>query len=153
MHAITTGAMPRTIISTTKFETLTIANNGMVLKYKKKKVSEIPFSELDKIYIKVYQLKPIYASIVVVFSILLAFLFFESIKRNIEMFVAILPVIPAFVKSNRFKRFGLVILLKDGSVFKKHVSKKVKSDTVELINEVKRKILSSVSNIIVNQKK
>jgi hypothetical protein len=61
------------------------------------------------------------------------------------MSVALLPVIPTIVKINRikkFKRFGLVIALKDSSVFRKHVSKNLKSDTVELIKEVKRKRLN-----------
>lgn len=135
--------MTRTISSTIKFESLTIAQNGMVLKYEKKKVSEIPFSELDKIYIKVYKLKTIYGFLFVLFPMLFAFLCFEYIKLNIEMSVALLPVIPTIVKINRFQRLSLVIVLKDGRVFKKHVSKKYKSDAVELINEVKKKCLSN----------
>jgi hypothetical protein len=92
-----------------------------------------------------YKLKPIYGFLFVLFLILFAFLCFEYIKLNIEMSVALMPIIPTIVKINRikkFKRFGLVIVLKDGSVFKKHVSKKFKSDAVELINEVKRKRLN-----------
>ena len=134
--------MARTITSTTKFESLTIAQNGMVLKYEKKKVSEIPFSELDKIYIKVYKLKPIYCFLFVLFPMLFAFLCFEYVKLNIEMSVALMGIIPTILKTNRFQTFGLVIMLKDGRVFKKQVSKKLKSDTVELINKLKKKCLT-----------
>jgi hypothetical protein len=131
--------------STTEFDSLTLAEYGIVLQYKKKKVGEISYSELDKIYIKVYKLKPIYGFLLVLFPMLFAFLCFEYIHLNIEMSVALLPVIPTIVKINRikkFKRFGLVIALKDSSVFRKHVSKNLKSDTVELIKEVKRKRLN-----------
>ena len=145
MSTITPKAMAGTLTGNTKFDSLTLAENGIVLQYKKKKVSEISYSELEKIYIKIYKLKPIYGFLLVLFPMLFAFLCFEYIQLNIEMSVALLPVIPTIVKINRinkFKRFGLVIVLKDGSVFKKHVSKNLKSDTVELINMVKRKCLN-----------
>ena len=145
MNASTTGAMVRNMTSTIKFDSLTLSENGIVLQNDKKKVSEISYSELDKIYIKVYKLKPMFGFLLVLFPMLFAFLCFEYIQLNIEMSVALLPVIPTIVKINninKFKRFGLVIVLKDGSVFKKHVSKNLKSDAVELINMVKRKCLN-----------
>jgi hypothetical protein len=145
MNLSNTGAMDGNTTGITKFDSLTLANNGIVLQYKKKKVGEIAYSELQKIYIKIYKLKPIYGFLLVLFPMLFAFLCFEYIHLNIEMSVALLPVIPTIVKINRikkFKRFGLVIILKDGSVFRKQVSKNFKSDTVELINEVKRKRLN-----------
>ena len=141
MSAINIGAMVRNTTSTTKIEKLSLTDEGLVLQFEKKKISKIYFSELDKIYIKVYKLKPIYGFLFFLFSLLFAFLCFEDVKLNIETTVAILPVIPALVKINRFKRYGLVIVLKDGRVFKKQVAKKLKSDTVELINLVKRKCL------------
>jgi len=142
MNLSNTGAMVGNTTGTTKFDSLTLADNGIVLQYEKKKVSEISYSELEKIYIKIYKLKPIYGFLFVFFPMLFAFLCFEYIKLSIEMSVALMPIIPTIVKTNRFQRFGLVIVLKDGSVFKKHVSKKFKSDAVELVNEVKRKRLN-----------
>lgn len=145
MNASTTGAMVRNQTSTTKFDSLTLADNGLEIQYKKKKVGEISYSEVEKIYIKIYKLKPIYSFLFVLFPMLFAFLCFEYIQLSIEMSVAMLPVIPTIVKINkinRFKKFGLVIVLKDGSIFKKHVSKNLKCDAVELVNMVKRKCLN-----------
>ena len=51
------------------------------------------------------------------------------------LFVALLPVIPAYVKTNRFKTYGLVIMLEDGNIFTKKVPLKLKYDIIELINE------------------
>jgi hypothetical protein len=142
MNSITTRSGVKIITSTIKFDSLTLVENGTVLKYKKNKVGEISYSELQKIYIKVYKLKPIYGFMLALFPMLFAFLCFEFIKINIEISLALMLVIPTIVKSNRFQRFGLVIVLKDGSVFKKHISNKFKSDAIELINEVKRKRLN-----------
>lgn len=142
MNAITTGAMDRNLTSTTNFDSLTLTNNGIVILYKKKKVSEISYSELEKIYIKIYKLKPMYGFLLVLFPILLAFLCFGYVRLNIQMSAALLPVIPTIVKINRFRRYGLVIVHTDGSVFKMRVSKKLKSDIVELINEIKTKRLN-----------
>lgn len=142
MNANGNDVSAKTTTSTTKFDNLTLVENGLVLKHGKKQLSEISFSGMDKIYVKVYKLKPIYGSIFVSFPMLLIFLFFESIQLNIELYLALIPVIPAFVKTNRFKSYGLVIVAKDGSVYKKQVSRKLKSDTVELINVVKRKMLT-----------
>lgn len=136
MNATTTGAKVKDTTSTTKFDSLTISDSTVQIQYKKTNISEISYSELEKIYIKVYKLKPIYGSIFVSFPMLLAFLCFEPIQLNVEFYLALLPVIPAFVKINRFKRYGLVLVHKDGSVFAKKVPLKLKTDMVELINEV-----------------
>lgn len=145
MNTTTTTAMVNTITSTTKFENVTLTNDGLVVHFKKKKWSKIYFSELDKIYIKVYKIKPIYGFLLVLIPMVFAFLCFEYLELNIEMSVAFLPVFPAYAKLNRFKRFGLVLVLKDGSVYKKQISKRVKSDTVELINEVKKRCVAQLN--------
>ncbi len=141
MNTTTTRVMVRPLTSSKKFDSLTISDNGIVMQFGKKTVSEISYSQLDKIYIKMYKLRPIYGFLFVFVPLLFVFLCFEYLQLDIEMSVALLPVIPAFVKTNRFKRFGLMLILKDGSVYKKHISLKLKSDTVELINEVKKKCL------------
>ena len=143
MNANATGAMATKATSTTKFDNLTLVENGLVLKDRKKQLGEISFSGVDKIYIKVYKLKPIYGSILVSFPMLLMFLCFESIQLNIELYLAFMPVIPAFVKTNRFKSYGLVIVSKEGNVYRKKLPLKFKSDTVEIINEVKKKMVAS----------
>jgi hypothetical protein len=111
--------MAKTITKITKIDNLTIAQNGLIVKYLKKPIRQIPFSEVDKIYIKVYKLKPIYGYVLLLVPMLLAFLCFEYVKLNIELSLVLLPVIPSIVKWNHFKTYGLVLLLKDGSVFTK----------------------------------
>ncbi len=141
MNTISTSKELRLISSTSKFDSFKIVENGLILKYGKKQLNPISFSGVDKIYIKVYKLKPIYGFLFVMSPMLFAFLCFEFVKLNVEMAMVFLPVIPPLVKTNRFNRYGLVIVSKEGSVYRKKVPLKLKTDTIELINEVKRKMV------------
>ena len=136
------GVLATMITSTTKFDCLTVAENGLVLKQGKKQLSQISFSKIDKIYIKVYKPKPIYYNLFVISPMLFAFRFFEFVKLNGEMAMVLFPVIPPLVKTSRFNRYGLVIVTKEGSVYRKRLPLKLKTDTIEIINEVKRKMVA-----------
>lgn len=135
------GVLATTITSTTKFDNLTVAENGLVLKQGKKQLSQISFSGIDKIYIKVYKPKPIYYYGFVISPMLFAFLCFEFVKLNVEMAMVLFPVIPPLVKTSRFNSYGLVIVTKEGSIYRKKLPLKLKTDTIEIINEVKRKMI------------
>lgn len=141
MKGIATDVLTKNKNNTTKFDNLALVDNGLVLKDGKKQLGQISFSEIEKIYIKVYKLKPIYGFLFVMIPVFFAFLCFEFIKLNVEMAMVILPVKPALEKRNRFKSYGLVIVLKDGSVYSKKLPLKFKTDTIEIINEVKRKMV------------
>lgn len=97
MNPTTAAAMVSSITSTTKIENVTLTDDGLEVQFEKKNLSKIYFSELGKIYIKVYKLKPFYGFLFVLIPILFAFLCFEYLELNIEMSVAFLPVIPAYI--------------------------------------------------------
>lgn len=144
----TTGTSAGTVAGGIKFDTLTIVKNGLVLKYGNKQLGSLSFSELDKIYIKVYKLNWAYNYLLLLVPFLLAFLFVEFRQLDIEMFVALVPVIPVFAKINFYKRYGLIIRLKDGTFYRKKLLRKLKSDTVDLINDVKRARLKNSENTV-----
>ena len=50
--------MNRTLTANTKFDSLTFSKNGLFLKYRNKPEIEIPFADLDQIYIKKHKLNP-----------------------------------------------------------------------------------------------
>ena len=54
------------------------------------------------------------------------------------MLLAIIPVIPVFIKINHYKRFGLIIQLKDGTIFRKKVTLKLKSENIDFVNAIKK---------------
>lgn len=128
-------------ISTT-FDALTLVENGVVLNLKNEKKVEISFLELDKVYIKVYKLKPVQEFLFILFPFLLIFVSIQYIVLEKVAFVALFAIIPVFVKTYNYKRYGLTIGLKDGTVFRKKVSLKVKSVSVSTVNAVKKEQLN-----------
>lgn len=62
------------------------------------------------------------------------------------MFMALFPVIPFFVKTNYFRRYALIIQLKDGSHFRKKFPMKMKYENIEFINIVKREVQKNANS-------
>ena len=137
----------RTVASAIKFDSLAIIDNGLILKYGKKQLSSISFSELDNIYIKVYKLNLASSYLFMLVPFLSAFLFVEFTQLDIAMLVSLVPIIPFFAKINFYKRYGLIIRLNDGTFYRKKVLRKLKSDTVDFINEVKRARVKNNENV------
>jgi len=130
--------------ASSKFNTLALVENGIVLTFKKENKREISYSDLDKIYIKVYKLKPIYEFMFILFPFLLVFLSFQYMMLEEVMFVALFGVVLVFVfvKTYKYKGCGLTISLKDGTLYRKRLSLKMKGESVTLVNAVKKEQLS-----------
>lgn len=128
--------------SNTKFEDLTIVEGGLILKKGKKRERKISFSELDKIYLKVSKLNPVYELGFILLPFLLIFLSVQYITIEKVMFVGLTTVIPVFVKINNYKSCSLIICLKDGTVFRKKVILKIKEETVSIVNAVRKEQLN-----------
>jgi hypothetical protein len=124
------------------FSTLTLVENGIVLSFKDDTKRVVSYSDLDKIYIKVYKLKPVYELLFILFPFLLLFLAFQFMMLEKVMLVAFFSVIPVFVKTYKYKGCGLVICLKDETLYKKKLSLKTKSETVAIVNAVKKEQLN-----------
>lgn len=125
----------------TKFNDLTIVEQGLILKNGKKEI-EISFSEIADIYVKVNKLKPVYELAFILFPFLLVFLSVQYLSLEKVMFVGLSAVIPVFVKINNYKRYGLVVCLKDGTVFRKRISLLVKGQYVSIVNAVRKEQLN-----------
>jgi hypothetical protein len=130
----------------TKFDDLTLVEQGLILKNGKKKTIEIPFSELDKIYIKVSKLKPVYELALILLPFLIIFLSLQFAYENV-MFVGFSSVIPVFVKINNYKNYSLIVSLKDGTVFRKKVSLRGKNECVTVVNAVRKEQLNHYTKI------
>lgn len=141
MNSNTLNVIVKKKLAIINFHSLTMSENGLILKCKSKQTHEISFSQLEKIYVIIYKFKSNYLFLIVLLQILIALLVFLCIQINIEFSLALLLVTPSIEKRNHFIRFGLIIVLKDGCIFKKQVPKKIKSETVDLIRKVKKKML------------
>ncbi len=128
--------------SNTKFDDLTLVEHGLILKKGKKKEINISFAELDKIYIKVSKLNPVYEMGFILLPFLLIYLSAQYLSIEKVMFVGLSTVIPVFVKINNHKSYGLIVCLKEGSVFKKKVFLKRKEETVSIVNTIRKEQLN-----------
>lgn len=136
----------------TKFDDLTIVEQGLILKNGKKKDREISFSELDKIYIKVYKLKPVFELGFILFPFLLIFLSIQYITFEKVMFVGVSTIVPVFVKIKNYKSYGLMICLKDGAVFRKKVTSNVIGQNISIINAVRKERFNYYTKINASHK-
>lgn len=126
----------------TKFRGLTVVGNGIILKNGKKEEKEILFSEIADIYVKMYKLKPVYELAFILFPFLLVFLSVQYLALEKVVLIGFTAVVPVFVKINSYKRYGLVVRLKDGTVFRKSISLLVKGQYVSIVNAVRKEQLN-----------
>ena len=125
----------------TKFNELTVVDQGLILQYGKKE-KEIPFSKIVNIYIKVNKLSPVYELGIILLPFFLFFLSVQYLALEKVMFLGLLTVIPFFIKIYNYKSYGLRICLKDGTVFRKKLSLNEKHDHISIVNAVRRKMLN-----------
>lgn len=128
--------------SNTKFDDLTIVEHGLILKKGKMREINISFSELDKIYIKVSKLNPVYDLGFILLPFLLIYLSAQYVSIEKVMFVGLSTVFPVFLKINNYKTYWLIICLKEGSVFRKKVFLKRKEETVSIVNSIRKEQLN-----------
>jgi hypothetical protein len=128
------------MISCNKFKKVTLVKNGLILISKTNKQKEIPISELEKIYITVNKIAPIYTFSYIFLS---AVIFLFSLWYLMFDMILILPVILIIavgIKLNDYKSYGLEICLKNGKYFKKRVPSESKYDTIEKVNTIRKEI-------------
>lgn len=131
----------------TKFDNLIIVKNGLILKNGSKRERKISFSKLDKIYIKLSKLDPLYELALNLFLFLLILLsvYYVSIEKVI--FVGLFSFILVFVKIKNYKIYRLIICLKDGTVFRKKVFLKTKDETISVVITIRKEQLNHRTKI------
>jgi hypothetical protein len=135
----------KNITSTTKdsnslFTSLSIVENGLILKNKKKEESTILYSELSKIYIKRCQLSLVFKLAFILIPLFLTSIFVHFFPIDMLLFVVSIPLIPLFVWVNNYKWYELNILLNDGAFYIKKFYIKAKYEHINLVNGVKKEI-------------
>lgn len=131
-----TRTMPRTITAKTKFDSLTFSNDRLFLKYQNEPEIEIPFANLDKIYIKKYKLNPIIEFICIAFPFLFVFMFNQYLPFGLLMMVSIVTVFSVFMVAINYKWYILYIHLYDGTSLRKKISRKLKAESFSILEKV-----------------
>lgn len=126
----------------TKFNDITIVEHGLILENLKEIKREIPFSELDKIYIKTYKLNILNKLVFILFPFFLIYLSLEFIALEKLLFVGLTAAIPVFVKVNNYKKYRLFVCLKDGTAYRKRVTMTAKAESISIVNAVRKKQLN-----------
>jgi hypothetical protein len=136
-----TGTMPRTITAKTKFDSLTFSNDGLFLKYRNEPEIEIPFANLDQIYIKKHKLNPLMEFICIAFPFLFVYMAINYLTFYIMILVSIILIIPVFMIIVNYKWYRLYVLLNDGSTFRKKIASNMKTENISIVEKVRTEYL------------
>ena len=131
---------------TKEFETLTLGENGVTLQNKKKEIREVPISELEKIYIKSCRVKPAFQLFFIVSLFLVAFASIAYLPIEIVFLISLISI-PSIVKLlHNYKWYLLNVHLKDGTLFRKKVSQKLKYENLSLVDNVRKSCFYYIIN-------
>jgi hypothetical protein len=133
--------MPRNIKAKTKFDSLTFSNDGLVLKYKNNEEIEIPFANLDKIYIKRHNLNPFLELMGISIPFVFVFMAINYLPLDLMILVSIISILTVFVGVINYKWYRLYVRLKDGTSFRKKISFELKTEHFTIIEKVRREYI------------
>ena len=123
-----------------QFDTITLAKNGLILSFKAKKKRTISFSDLDEIYISVNKTPPFYEFLLLAFAIGIITLYLLYLPLDLMLLIPLLIIIAVILKMNNHKSYELKIRLKNGAFLKKQVPLKLKHETIDIVNNVRKEI-------------
>lgn len=126
-------------MSTNKFKNISVSDNGIKLSLKSKELKQISFSEIDKIYITVNNKKTNYVILLTVISLGIVLLSLFYLPLGIIFLIPLSMVVIGIIVSNNYQSYRLNIALKDGDVFIKRISQKLKYETIDVVNNIKEK--------------
>jgi hypothetical protein len=141
MNAVSTRAMTRILSSTTKFDSLSFSNDGLILKCRNNQEIEIPFADLDKIYIKRHNLNPFVEFLGISIPFLFVFLAINYLPLNLMILVSIISILSIFFGVINYKWYRLYVRLKDGTSFRKKISFELKTENFTIIEKVRSEFI------------
>lgn len=137
--------MKTTAAVATKFKTLILVDNGILLGYGDRMEIAVSFSELDRIYIKSHTLNPVIQFIVILLPFLFVTLADEYLPFDLVVLMVFFMVVPIYMKVHNYKWCQLIVRLKEGTFYRKKVSLDLKSETISVINKVRLEYFRCVS--------
>jgi len=136
MYLIIISTMTRKTLRGRKFDNITYSENGLLLHCKNKPEVEIPFNNLNKMYIKKFSLNPL----IELLGISIPFLFVVFAIQYLDLYLLVIAcilialLIFKIVINHKWYRFYVV--LKDGTAFSKRVQLNQKSENMSLLEKV-----------------
>lgn len=148
MNINRTSVIARTITSTNKFDSLKVVENGLLLKCQNKREIKIPYTELDKIYIKKCKLNPFVEFLCIAFPFLFVYIAMQYLPFYLMILVSVITVLPVFIRVINYKWYKLFVFLNDGTFFTKRVSLHKKTENFSILNRVEKEIFDYKSSIL-----
>jgi hypothetical protein len=123
------------------FKKITISEKGMILKFKTKEQKEIPFSEINKIYIKAKKTPVLFMLLFVAVSLSVVLLSLWIFGFKLILFSPLFLILVGVIKLNNYKRYVLKIKLKCGNAIIQPIPLKLKYKTIDDITKIRKVIL------------
>ncbi len=137
MKIVSTKEMTKILPNTTKFDSLTFSNDGLVLNYKNNNEIEIPFDKLDKIYIKRHNLNPFWELLGISIPFVFVFMAINYLPLNLMILVSVISILTVFVGVINYKWYRLYVRLKDGTSFRKKISFELKTENFTILEKIR----------------
>lgn len=128
------------MISKNSFDIIDISNRSIILEFKSKKQVKIKYSELNNICIKNSKTSQIqkFVSLLVFNMVIVFYIYFNNII-NFFIWILFFLFFLALVKISNYKIYVLHIILNNGAIYKKRIPVKLRSETINNINNIKEK--------------
>jgi hypothetical protein len=120
------------------FKKITIGEKGLILKFKTKEQKEIPFSEINKIYIKVKKTPVVFMLLFVAVSVSTILLSLWIFGLRLVLFSPLFLILVGVIKLNNYKRYVLKIKLKSGNSIIQPIPLKLKYKTIDDITKIRK---------------
>ena len=121
----------------TRFDSL---ENSIVLQIRLKEKLEIFIPEINKIYLSVYVVSPIQKFLIVLLSALVFIITILFLSYELFLVIPLLVFVLMLMKMINCKRYTLFIRLENGMVYKKKIAVKFRSETIDFLNSVRKKM-------------
>lgn len=140
--------MARMTNHNSKFDTLLLIDNGLILKYGKKQEIKISYSELDKVYIDKYKLNPFIEFFCIAIPFLLVLISIQYLSFYLIIIVSLITIPLVFIRILNYKWYQLNICLKNGAFYRKKVSLNKKAENFFIINKIHKEFSYYNFNIL-----
>jgi uncharacterized membrane protein YbjE (DUF340 family) len=132
------------MITKNNFDKIIISDTVIILEFKTKKQATIKFSEVNNIWIKKNKKSQIQIllSLLVLIAGLVFYILFNFIINFYILFLYFL-IFLVLMKMNKYKSYVLHIILNNGVIYKKRIPVKLRYETINIINTIKKKKFES----------
>ena len=122
------------------FNSISLDGDSVILKFKSSNQKEIPFSDIDKIYIQANKIPAIYIFLFIVFSMIGVLLSLWFFGLELVVISPLLLFVLLVVRLNNYKRYVMKINLKNGNSIIQQIPLKFKHKTIDAINIIRKEL-------------